>query len=87
MASCVTFCGLLLVVVPVFDGRHHKIDLPAGLRNVPRSKMPLFPGEIPYDAVVLIGYSTAAYRALKTPDDMSVSFNIVWVVVLASKDP
>jgi len=76
------------IAVPIFDGRHHQIDIPSGLRNVPRSSMPLFPGEIPYDSVVLIGYSTAAYRSKNYPDDMTVSLNIVWVVVLASpEDP
>jgi hypothetical protein len=52
------------------------------------SSMPLFVGEIPYDSVVLIGYSTSAYTAAKFKNDMSVSLNIVWVVVLASpEDP
>jgi hypothetical protein len=50
--------------------------------------MPLFKGKVPYDSVVLIAYSTAAYRSKNTPDDMSVALNIVWVVVLACpEDP
>lgn len=75
--------------MPVFDGRRavHKIELPGGLRNVPLSQMPLFNGQIPDDAVVLIGYSTAAYKSRKHPTDESVSLNIIWVVVLACHDP
>lgn len=81
--------SLFLIVVPVFDGRLdvHQIELPGGLRNVPQSRMPLFNGPIPDDAVVLIGYSTAAYESKKHPDDKTVSLNIVWVVVLACEDP
>ena len=79
-----SFNGLLQIPVPIFDGRYHQIDLPSGLRNVPRSSLPLFPGEIPYDSVVLIGYSTAAYKSKSYPLDSTVSLNIIWVVVLAS---
>lgn len=81
--------SLLFVIVPVFDGRleAHQIELPGGLRKVPQSRMPLFNGPIPQDAIVLIGYSTAAYEAKKHPDDKTVSLNIVWVVVLACEDP
>jgi hypothetical protein len=81
--------SLLLIIVPVFDGRLevHQIELPGGLRNVPQSRMPLFNRPIPQDAIVLIGYSTAAYEANRHPGDKTVSLNIVWVVVLACEDP
>ena len=76
------------MLVPIFDGRNHQIDVPSGIRNVPKSSMPLFKGKVPYESVVLIAYSTAAYRSKNTPDDMSVALNIVWAVVLACpEDP
>ena len=72
--------------VPVFDARYKKIQLPHGIRDVPKT-FPLFRGEIPHDAIVLIGYSTTAYNAKRTLEDISVLLNIVWAAVLASADP
>jgi hypothetical protein len=77
---------IIFFLVPIFDARYKKIKIPHGIRDVPKS-FPLFTGEVPHDAVVLIGYSTAAFNSKRTPDDISVSLNIVWAAVLASPDP
>ena len=74
------------ISVPIFDARYKQIKLPHGIRDVPKN-FPLFKEQVPDDAVILIGYSTAAYNSKRTPNDTSVSLNIVWAAVLASADP
>ena len=87
LLSCLRFTDLIIIyLVPIFDARHKKIQIPHGIRDIPRT-FPLFRGEIPHDAIVLIGYSTAAFNSKRHVEDVSISLNIVWAAVLASPDP
>ena len=70
-------------IVPIFDGRHKKINLPKGLRTVPRD-LPPFMGDIPFDSLAMVAYSAMSYNSSRHPDDVSVAFNAVWVVVLGT---
>ena len=65
----------------MFDGRDVKIKLPGGIRDIP-TKLPPFNGEIPYESVALIGYSTCVYKRVGDERVKSVALNAVWVVVL-----
>ena len=67
--------------VPVFEGRDVKINIEKGMRNVP-STLPPFNGEIPYESLALIGYSTCVYARDTTEVVKSVALNAIWVVVL-----
>ena len=72
-----------IFIVPIFDGRRKKIDLPSGLRTVPRD-LPPFMGDIPFDSLAVVAYSAMSYKSSRHPDDVSVAFNAVWVVVLGT---
>ena len=74
-----------MFLVPIYDARNKKIALPHGIRDVPKN-FGIFEGPIPLDAIVLIAYTVTGYRAARFPDDISVSFNIVWAAVLACED-
>ena len=76
---------LMINLVPVFDGRTQKIQLPEGLRSVPKSLKPCM-GDIPARSLGLIAYSNVAYRSQGHPQDLTIGHNIVWVVVLATPE-
>ena len=78
-----TCSTLSLLLVPVFDGRYKKIQLPRGLRTVPQD-LPPFIGDIPFDSLAIVAYSAMSYKSTRHPEDVSAAFNAVWVVVLGS---
>ena len=57
------------------------MKLPKGICDIPTT-LPPFNGDIPYESIALIGYSTCVYK--RAPEDTvkSVALNAVWVVVL-----
>ena len=67
----------------MYDGREVKIQLSRGIRDVPTT-LPPFNGEIPYESLALIGYSTCVYKRTKDDSIKSVALNAIWVVVLDS---
>ena len=71
----------MMPAVPVYDGREVKIKLRQGIHDVPTT-LPPFNGEIPYESLALIGYSTCVYKRTKDDTIKSVALNAVWVVVL-----
>ena len=70
-----------MLLVPVYDGRDLKIKPGKAIRNIPTT-LPPFNGEIPYESLALIGYSTCVYKRTKDDEIKSVALNAVWVVVL-----
>jgi hypothetical protein len=70
-------------VVPIFDARNHKLEMPRSLKTISQ-ELPRFDGIVPKDAVVLACYTVGSYN--NNAGAFRVSNNILWAAVLCSED-
>lgn len=70
---------LYLVSVPVYDCREVEIDFSRDLDKL--QTFPPWVEEIPPDSCLVVGYTVAVFKATASKQ-MTVSFNLQWIVVL-----
>ncbi|KAJ7660718.1 hypothetical protein DFH06DRAFT_1129778 [Mycena polygramma] len=69
--------------VPVYDARKRVVDFNVDLDRLDK-KLPLFPGEIPFGAFIVVGYTCSSYMGSISGSNERVPHlgcNILWVVV------
>ena len=72
--------------MPVYDARGKKpFTLPNDLGRM-GTVLKSFPDEPPEGSMALVAYTVTSYTAAKFPDDVSLSFNLLWTALLAADD-
>ncbi|KAJ7662640.1 hypothetical protein DFH06DRAFT_1324999 [Mycena polygramma] len=69
--------------VPVYDARKRVVDFNVDLDRLDK-KLPLFPGEVPFGAFIVVGYTCSSYMGSISGSNERVPHlgcNILWVVV------
>ncbi|KAJ7637962.1 hypothetical protein DFH06DRAFT_1335610 [Mycena polygramma] len=69
--------------VPVYDARKRVVDFNVGLDRLDK-KLPMFHGEIPFGAFIVVGYTCSSYMGTISGSNERVPHlgcNILWVVV------
>jgi hypothetical protein len=70
--------------VPIYDARGKKpFAIPTDLGNM-AGQLPLFDGEAPEGSPALVAYTVTSYKTAKSNDGINLSFNILWIAILAA---
>ncbi|PPR00390.1 hypothetical protein CVT26_009671 [Gymnopilus dilepis] len=69
--------------IPVYDGRHHRIDM-SNLDNL-ASQLPLFEGEVPVESLAAVGYTVNVFWSTRY-ENWQVSHNVRFVIVLGTPE-
>ena len=75
---------LLILVVPVYDGRVKPLCFETDLGQL-ASVLEPYEGPIPYGSFVVVGYTAAVYRSSKD-QSWTLACNVQWVIVLGTPD-
>lgn len=74
----------LFFSVPVFDARGKKpFNLPTDIQGI-SDILPTFHGEPPEESIVQVGYTVNSYKGSKNPEDLNISLNLLFVIILAT---
>ena len=70
-------------VVPVLDATDldKPIVIPSGLSTVQKD-YPHFGRTVPSNSIALVAYTVGQYKSSHTPNEKSLSFNLIWAAVL-----
>ena len=80
---------ILIVTVPIFDGRKHCFELNESLKTLDE-QLPPFDSEIPHGSLALVAYTANSYyhsqksgqSSQRIHSNKNLALNINWVVVL-----
>jgi hypothetical protein len=74
----------LFFSVPVFDTRGKNLFiLPTDVQGISDILL-AFHGEPPKELIIQVGYTVNSYKGSKNPEDLNISFNLLFIIVLAT---